>query len=64
MKYADKIGAKFSIVIGEDEIINDSCVLKNMASGEQTEVKLSNGLTKALYDGMILSLAEKVVGDN
>ncbi|MBO5746844.1 MAG: histidine--tRNA ligase [Clostridia bacterium] len=64
MKYADKIGAKFSIVIGEDEIINDSCVLKNMASGDQTEVKLSSGLTKALYDGMILSMAEKVLQEN
>jgi histidyl-tRNA synthetase len=61
MKYADKLGAKFSIVIGEDEIINDSCILKNMATGDQTEVKLSGGLTKALYDGIILSMAEKVL---
>jgi histidyl-tRNA synthetase len=61
MKYADKLGAKFSIVIGEDEIINDSCILKNMATGDQIEVKLSGGLTKALYDGIILSMAEKVL---
>lgn len=41
MKYADKIGALYNVVIGEDEIKNDSIKLKNMRDGEQREIKLS-----------------------
>ncbi|MGL5693737.1 MAG: histidine--tRNA ligase [Peptostreptococcaceae bacterium] len=40
-KYSDKINAKFTIVIGEDELANDSATLKNMQTSEQTTVKLS-----------------------
>ena len=41
MKYADKIGAKYVVVIGDDEIATDNAKLKNMETGEQTPVKLS-----------------------
>lgn len=41
MKYADKIDAKFSCIIGDDEIDCDMVKIKNMETGEQTEVKLS-----------------------
>ena len=40
-KYADKIGARYVVVIGDDEIASDSAKLKNMETGEQTPVKLS-----------------------
>ena len=40
MKYADKIGAKFSMVIGDDDISANSAKVKNMANGEQFEVPL------------------------
>lgn len=40
-KYSDKINAKFTIVIGDDELNNDSATLKNMQTSEQTTVKLS-----------------------
>ena len=50
MKYADKIGAAFSTVIGDDELASDRCVLKNMANGEQHEVRLSDGIIAAMYD--------------
>ncbi len=40
MKYADKIGARFSVVLGDDEIANGAAKLKNMESGEQTEIPL------------------------
>ena len=40
-KYSDKINSKFTIVIGEDELNNDSATLKNMSTSEQTTVKLS-----------------------
>ena len=37
-KYADKIGAKFVIAIGEDEISENKLTVKNMATGEQIKV--------------------------
>ena len=40
MKYANKIGAKFSMVLGDDEIAAGTAKLKNMDSGEQTEIPL------------------------
>ena len=40
-KYSDKINSKFTIVIGDDELANDSATLKNMQTSEQTTVKLS-----------------------
>ncbi|HSQ89360.1 histidine--tRNA ligase [Romboutsia sp.] len=40
-KYSDKINAKFTIVIGDDELANDSATLKNMATSEQITIKLS-----------------------
>ncbi len=37
MKYADKIGAKFVIVLGDDEINTGKVRIKNMLNGQQTE---------------------------
>ena len=62
MKYADKIGARFSTVIGDDELKNDRCVLKNMNDGEQQEVSLSDGLISALYDHHINAMLDSVAG--
>lgn len=42
MKYADKIGAKFSMVIGDDDISANAAKVKNMSSGEQFEVPLDD----------------------
>lgn len=41
MKYADKTGYKYVVVIGENEIENDTVVLKNMLDKNQREIKLS-----------------------
>ena len=40
-KYSDKINAKYTIVIGDDELANNAATLKNMETSEQTTVKLS-----------------------
>lgn len=40
MKYADKIGAKNLLVIGENELKSNIAKIKNMKSGEEKEVKL------------------------
>ena len=40
MKYANKIGAKNTVIIGADELSNNKVNVKNMETGEQTEVEL------------------------
>lgn len=40
MKYANKIGAKHTVIIGADELANNVVRVKNMESGEQTETSL------------------------
>jgi histidyl-tRNA synthetase len=42
MKSADKSGAKFSVVIGSDEIKSGMVALKDMKSGESKEVRISS----------------------
>jgi histidyl-tRNA synthetase len=42
MKYADKIGAKYSIVLGETEVHEGKAKLKNMTTGEEKEICLSD----------------------
>jgi len=41
MKYADKLDAKFTIVLGDNEVEEGIAKLKNMATGEETEIALS-----------------------
>ena len=40
MKYADKINAKYNVVIGDNEVNTKSAVLKDMATGEQSDISL------------------------
>ncbi len=40
MKYADKIGAKFTLVLGDDEIENGNGKLKDMSEGTITDIKI------------------------
>ena len=40
-KYSDKLNAKYTVVIGDDELANDTATLKNMKTSEQTTIKLS-----------------------
>lgn len=42
MKYADKIGAKFSLVIGDNELGENKAELKNMETGEKTKIDLGD----------------------
>lgn len=41
MKYADKIGAEYTVVIGDDEIEKGVVTLKNMSNGEQKEIEIA-----------------------
>ena len=42
MKYADKIGASFTMGLGDNELETEKANLKNMENGEITEVSLEN----------------------
>ncbi len=41
MKYADKIAAKYSLVLGDDELATKKAVIKNMKTGEKSKIDLS-----------------------
>ncbi len=59
MKYADKIGARCTVVIGDSELESGEAVLKNMSSGEQKTVKLDN-LCNEIYDMQISEALEEL----
>ena len=44
MKYADKIGAKYVIVLGDSELETGKGKLKNMSTGEQTDIELNDAI--------------------
>lgn len=45
MKKADKLGAKYCIILGEDELVKEQVVLKHLESREQEEIKLEEILS-------------------
>ncbi len=64
MKFADKCGASFSLVLGDNEIDLGNARLKNMATGEETEVSLDNlsdCLLKAVNNYALENLAEAIL---
>lgn len=42
MKYANKIGAEYTLIIGDNEIDLGKAQLRNMQTGEQSEVSLDS----------------------
>lgn len=63
MKYADKIGAKFSIVIGDNEIAENKAMLKNMETGERTEVSLGENFLSEFFDCFVTYETTKLGGE-
>ena len=64
MKYADKIGALYSIVLGDNELAENKGTIKNMKSGETFEVSLDNfseQFMKIKLDDALSSLEESVM---
>ncbi len=41
LKYADKLGARNVCIIGENEIKNNECTIKNMENGKQTTINFN-----------------------
>ncbi len=56
MKYADKIGARFTLVLGDDELAQGRAELKNMKTGEKTPITLNTGFLSET--AAVLSQAE------
>lgn len=63
-KYADKIGAKFSMAIGSDELETGKAILKNMSSGEKSEIALDVNFTERFSDIVVSDMFENVLADN
>ena len=48
MAYADKLGVKYAVLLGEDEINAGKCSVKNMVTGEQVTVTPAEAATMML----------------
>lgn len=56
MKYADKIGAQFVLVLGDNELDEGIAKVKNMETGEQTELKLDETFSERFEDILIANM--------
>ena len=54
MKYADKLGAKFSVVLGDSELESQTAELKNMQTGEKATLPIDERF-KAAFNAMLIS---------
>lgn len=53
MKQADKTGAKFAVIVGEDEVRENSVTIKNMLTGEQEKIsgeEIVDTLKKKIFE--------------
>ena len=68
MKYANKINAAFTIVLGENELSSGKVKVKNMDKGEELELdlddKFANRFDAICVDNMLGNLDELVMNDN
>ncbi|WMJ21859.1 histidine--tRNA ligase [Paludicola sp. MB14-C6] len=53
MKYANKIKAQYSFVLGDNELETGKANLKDMQTSEQKEIDFNNDLMNILYDAML-----------
>ncbi len=53
MKYANKIGAKYVVVLGDNEIESGTAKLKNMTSGEQFDISLDLSSENGFVDTFV-----------
>ncbi len=60
MKYANKIGAHYTVVLGDDEVDSGNAKLKNMDSGEELAVDLPAGLVSAVYKEQLTVMLDDI----
>lgn len=61
MKFADKTGAPYTAVIGENELLSDRVILKNMKNASKTEITVSefaDDFTRAMLSDCMESIAD------
>ena len=63
MKYADKLGAKFNVVIGDNEVEAKTAKLKNMQTGEETEINLDTFVSGFYSISLNEQLADLEIND-
>ncbi len=56
MKYANKIGATFTMVLGDNELDAGKAKLKNMESGEQTDISLGDSFIDEFSNDLIAEM--------
>lgn len=60
MKYANKISARYSFVLGDNELETGKAKLKDMQTSEQKEINFDSDLTNILYDAMLAAEADAI----
>lgn len=60
MKYADKLGARFTMVIGDNELENGEAVLKNMKTGEKIAMQLDDSFAEHFFD---IEIADRLANE-
>ena len=63
MKYANKTGAKFVMVLGDNEIESGVAKLKNMATGEQTDIRLDNTIAENFSNALMADMFKDIDAD-
>lgn len=62
MKYANKLGARMSMILGDNELSTGKAALKDMTTGEQKEIAFEADLMNLLYDAMLAREADELAG--
>lgn len=63
MKYANKLGADFSMVLGSNEIESGKANIKNMETGEQTEIFLGDSFLDDFSNISVANMFSGVLND-
>lgn len=66
MKYANKIGASFTIVLGDNELEEGSAKIKEMEKGDETRIALDKNFSasfEALYFDKVMNVMEDETGN-
>ena len=59
MRYANKIGAEYTLVLGDSELESGKAKLKRMETGEETEVEIDK-LADAIYDATFARFSDEL----
>ena len=60
MKYANKLGASMSMILGDNELVTGKANIKDMKTGEQREIEFETELLNVLYDAALAAEADAI----